>query len=55
VQLTVGRAASEEIHRYIATAERELRLVVWDVSTSVYVDLASVRRLNNIPADPGAG
>ena len=35
----------EEVRRHLAAAGRPLRLTVWDLSTSPYVDIAGVRLL----------
>jgi high affinity sulfate transporter 1 len=36
----------EQVHRHLAAAGRHVRLVVWDLSTSPYVDIAGARLLN---------
>jgi MFS superfamily sulfate permease-like transporter len=35
----------EEVHRLLAAGGRQLRLLIWDLSTSPYVDIAGVRLL----------
>jgi SulP family sulfate permease len=35
----------EEVRRHLAAGGHQLRLVVWDLSTSPYVDIAGVRLL----------
>ena len=41
----------EEVMRLVQAAGPELRLVVWDLSTSIYADIAGVRMLAGIAAD----
>ncbi|HEY2818340.1 MAG TPA: SulP family inorganic anion transporter [Casimicrobiaceae bacterium] len=38
----------DQIERHIAAAARDLRLVVWDLSTSPYVDIAGARLLRDV-------
>ena len=38
----------DRILRHVAAADDELRLVVWDLSTSPFVDIAGARLLNDI-------
>jgi sulfate permease, SulP family len=38
----------DRILRHVAAADGELRLVVWDLSTSPFVDIAGARLLNDI-------
>ena len=38
----------EQVRRHLATAGRDLRLVVWDLSTSPFVDIAGVRLLGEM-------
>ena len=44
----------EHIRRYVATADHALRLVVWDMSTSPYVDIAGARLLGEIQRELAA-
>jgi len=44
----------DEIRRHIATTGSELHLVVWDLSTSPYVDIAGVRLIREFQADLAA-
>ncbi|TMH63388.1 MAG: STAS domain-containing protein, partial [Betaproteobacteria bacterium] len=44
----------DQIRRDIATADRNLRLVVWDLSTSPYVDIAGARLLGEIQRELAA-
>jgi sulfate permease, SulP family len=41
----------QEIRRHIAVAGSDLRLVVWDLSTSPYVDIAGARLLRELQAE----
>jgi SulP family sulfate permease len=41
----------EEVMRLVRAAGPELRLVVWDLSTSIYADIAGVRMLGEIVAE----
>ena len=44
----------EEVHRLLAAAGPKLRLVIWDLSTSPYVDIAGVRLLGETQRDLAA-
>ena len=44
----------DQVRRHIATADRNLRLVVWDLSTSPYVDIAGARLLGEIQRELAA-
>jgi high affinity sulfate transporter 1 len=44
----------EEVMRLVASAGEGLRLVVWDLSTSIYADIAGVRLLREVAAELGA-
>jgi sulfate permease, SulP family len=44
----------EQVRRHIAAADRDLRVVVWDLSTSPYVDIAGARLLGEIQRELAA-
>ena len=49
-----GNHVREQVRRYVATAPHALRLVVWDMSTSPYVDIAGARLLGEMQRELAA-